>query len=497
MKRLIFTLSLVTLLASCGSATKEVKVYEPTWESLSAHNLNPEWFMDSKLGIYFHWAPYVVPAYGNAWYPRFMYNNHGQLEAWGSNIYPHHIETYGADFDYHDFFPMFTAEHFDAKEWAELFDDAGAKFAGPVAVHHDGYALWSSDVNPFSVGSSGPHKDILGELFTELEKRDMHTIATFHHARTGQRYAADTANWGGENSHYPYDPELVTSTTDPKLKYLYGNLPEDEFNDYWLAQVEEVVEKYTPDIIWFDSWLDEIPESHRQRMMASQFNSGERANKETMVVCKQEDLPLDIAVLDVEQGGLKEMGENYWLTDITISTGTWSYTKGQQYKSVDVLVRNMVDVWSKKGVVLLNISPRADGVINDEQRAVLHELGAWMKENGEAIYGSRAYSMFGYGDAEIEEGEFGGQSATMEYSASDVRFTQSQDGKTIYAFILGMPKANCELTLHHIVGDVKNVKTVGSNTELKWSKDGENLTISTPAASAMNEIATVFAISIK
>lgn len=497
MKKLLLRTLSAALLCSCGGEKSAPKTYEASWESLREHNLNPEWFKDAKLGIYFHWGPYSVPAYGSEWYPRFMYNNHGQLESWGSNVYPHHIATYGEGFDYHDFFPMFTAEHFDAKDWAQLFDDAGAKFAGPVASHHDGFAMWASDVNPWNAGDEGPKKDILGELYKEFRKHDMRTIATFHHARTGQRYAKDTANWGGHKSHYPYDPELITSTTDPKLKYLYGNLEEDEFNDYWLAQVEEVIGKYSPDIIWFDSWLDEIPESYRQRMVASQFNGGEAAGKETMVACKQTDLPLDIAVLDVEQGGLKEMGETYWLTDVTLSYGAWCYTQGQVYKPVDILVRNMIDVWSKKGIVLLNISPRADGVINDEQRAVLHSLGAWMKSNGEAIYGSRAYSIFGYGDAEIEEGEFGGQSATMEYSASDIRFTQSEDGKTIYAFVLGLPEANSELTLHHIVGDVQSVKVVGSDSELQWTKDGENLTLTTPAASAMSEIATVFAIAIK
>ncbi len=495
MKKLILSLSLVAAMCSCSAP--QSKVYDANWESLSEHNLNPEWFKDAKLGIYFHWGLYSVPAYGNAWYPRFMYNVDGKLESWGSHIYGHHIETYGADFDYHDFAPMFKAEHFDAADWAQLFSDAGAKFAGPVASHHDGFAMWGSDVNPWNVEDMGPERDILGELFTELEKRDMNTIATFHHARTGQRYAKDTLNWGGVHSHYPYDPDLVTSTTDSKLKYLYGNLEIDEFNDYWLAQVEEVVEKYSPDIIWFDSWLDELPEGHRQQMVASQFNAGEAAGKETMVIAKQEDLPHNVAVNDVEQGGLKEMGEVYWMTDITLSTGTWSYTEGQGYKTLDVLIRNMIDVWSKKGIVLLNISPRADGVINDEQRALLLSLGQWLDVYGEAVYGTREYSIYGYGDAEVEEGHFGGQSATMQYSVSDVRFTRSSDGSKIYAMTLGCPEANSALTLHHIQGDVASVSLVGSEEKLEWSLDGENLTVNTPDASKMNEFATVFRITIK
>ncbi len=495
MKKLILSLFVAATMCSCGA--KQTKIYDANWESLSEHNLNPEWFKDAKLGIYFHWGPYSVPAYGSEWYPRFMYNVDGKLESWGSNVYPHHVETYGADFDYHDFIPMFKAEHFDAADWAQLFEDAGAKFAGPVASHHDGFAMWGSDVNPWNAEDMGPECDILGELYAELEKRDLRTIATFHHARTGQRYAQDTLNWGGANSHYPYNPDLVTSTTDEKLKYLYGNLEEEEFNDYWLAQVEEVVGKYNPDIIWFDSWLDEIPENYRQQMVASQFNAGEAAGKETMVVCKQRDLPLNIAVNDVEQGGLKEMGEVYWMTDVTLSHGAWCYTSGQVYKKLDILLRNMVDVWSKKGIVLLNISPRADGVINDEQRALLLSLGDWLEEYGEAIYGTREYSIFGYGDAEIEEGHFGGQSATMEYSARDVRFTCSADGSVIYAMTLGMPAPNSALVLHHIIGDVEGVSLVGSDVELEWELEGENLTITTPDSDKMNEVVTAFKINIK
>lgn len=498
MKKIVLSLCALSMLCSCGNEPQKSaeKLYEPTWESLREHNQNPEWFKDAKLGIYFHWGLYSVPAFGSEWYPRFMFDTENVLEEWGRGVYEHHVKTYGKDFEYQDFAPMFTAEHFDAEDWAQLFEDAGAKFAGPVASHHDGYAMWASDVNPWNVRDTGPKRDILGELFTAFDKHNLHTIATFHHARTGQRYAKDTANWGGVNSHYPYRPDLVTSTNDPKLRYLYGNLEEEEFNKYWLDQVEEVVNKYNPDIIWFDSWLDEMPESYRQQMMAAQFNAGVKAGKETVVACKQEDLPLDIAVLDVEQGGLQEMGKNYWLTDVTLSNGAWCYTNGQVYKSLDVLVRNMIDVWSKRGIVLLNISPRADGVINDEQRALLHGLGQWMKANSEAIYGTRAYSIFGYGDAAHQDGHFGGQSATMEYSASDVRFTRSADGSAFYAFVLGMPEGDSTLELHNIEGEVTGVSLLASATELEWELSGDKLSVKTPSADKMDRVANVFKISV-
>ena len=186
------------------------------------------------------------------------------------------------------------------------------------------------------------------------------------------------------------------------------------------------------------------------------------------------------------------MSEDYWLTDLTISLSSgWCHVNGQTYKSVEMLVRNMIDVWSKRGVVLLNVSPRADGVIIQEQRDRLAGIGEWLERHGEAVYGTRAYSIFGYGDAAIEEGHFGGQSATIEYAASDVRFTRSKDGKTLYVFTLGMPKANSELLLHDISmgsgSKVKKVSVVGSKKKLKWTYSGDKLTLNTPDASAMND----------
>lgn len=108
--------------------------YKPTWESLAKHINEPEWFKDAKFGIYFHWGPYSVPAFDGSWYPCWMYwpNRKG----WGEEVYKHHRETYGKDFNYHDFIPMFKGENFDAAAWADLFQNAGARFAGLVAIHH-------------------------------------------------------------------------------------------------------------------------------------------------------------------------------------------------------------------------------------------------------------------------------------------------------------------------------------------------------------------------
>ncbi len=502
-KLVLFTWAILGLV-SCKNIqqpkSKEAKVkFEETWESLATNVREPEWFKDAKFGIYFHWGVYSVPAFDNEWYPRWMYVP--GRKNWGGTVFEHHEKTYGplSEFNYHDFIPMFTAENFDAKEWADLFKKSGARFAGLVAQHHDGFAMWGSEVNPWNANDMGPRKDILGELYTELKKNDMKTIATFHHARLLQRYAQDTAKWAkntpdpGWDSHYPYHPDYVTSTTDPKLRKLYGNMPTDEFHDYWLNLVNEVVDEYAPDIIWFDSWLDMIPENYRQKMVAHHFNTAVSRGQEPIVAYKQEDLPSNVGMLDMEQGGKTELSEDYWLTDITISNGSWCYTNGQTYKAPSLVIRNMIDVWSKRGIVLLNISPKADGTIPEEQRNVLAAIGQWIEKHKEAIYETRAYSTFGYGVAEFEESMFGGQTATIDYNQNDVRFTQSKDKKQLYVFSLGLPASNSDLEIRTpIESKIKGVSVLGSGVDLKWSVTDNKLTLTTPNSCDMNELATVF-----
>ena len=504
--RLFLSLCAVASLVSCKTQSDtrtpntDVK-FEETWESLSTIEREPEWFKDAKFGIYFHWGVYSVPAFSSEWYPRWMYAR-GRKD-WGGEVFEHHEKTFGpvSQFNYHDFIPMFTGEHFDAKEWAELFKRSGAKFAGPVAQHHDGFAMWDSKLNPWNSKAMGPKKDILGELFAELKKNNLKTIATFHHERLLQRYAQDTAKWAqntpdpGDDSHFPYHPDYITSTTDPKLRLLYGNMPEDEFLEYWLNQTNEVVDNYGPDIIWFDSWLDRIPQKYLQKMVAHHFNTAVARGQHPIVAYKQEDLPANVGILDIEQGGKTDISDDYWLTDITLSHNSWCYINGQTYKEPSLVIRNMIDVWSKKGIVLLNISPMADGTITKEQRAVLATIGKWIDKHKEAVYETRAYSTYGYGEAAFEKGHFGGQSATMDYSKNDIRFGVSKDNKYLFVYSLGLPAPNAPFEIRtNIKRKVKQVSVVGSEKEMKWSVAGDKLTLQTPESTDMDELATVFRI---
>jgi len=419
------------------------------------------------------------------------------------NIRKYHEETYGSidEFGYEDFIPMFKAQHFDPEDWADLFQMAGAKFAGPVAQHHDGFAMWDSEVNPWNVADMGPKRDVLGELFTSLKKRNMKTIATFHHARNGQRNANKPEAWKtAYDSHYVYHPDLPTSTKDPKLRKLFGNFETiEEFNKYWLDQVIEVVDKYNPDILWYDSWLNLIPGETKMEMVAHHFNKGIENNKEVVIAHKQDDLPLDYSVLDYEQGGRRDIHPMPWMTDITLGESRWMYVKGHKYKNAALVIRNMVDVWSKNGIVLLNVSPRADGIINQEQRAVLKQIGDWLKIHGEAVYGTRTHTIFGYGNASTGEGHHGGQSSTVNYTKNDVRFTISKDKKAMYVFFLGKPKAGKIIQMRSIGGyhrnippsPIKNVSLLGSNSKVAWEVTSDSFYLTIPNAK-MNDLTTVF-----
>lgn len=502
-KRFITMGFLAALVAACQDQDHKVanhsnedqsEIYQPNWESLAEHDEAPEWFADSKLGIYFHWGVYSVPAFGSEWYPWYMYRPDD------NKIAKHHKETYGdpSEFNYHDFVPDFTAEEFDAENWAQLFQDAGAKFAGPVAQHHDGFAMWDSKVNPWNAADRGPKQDITGKLANSLKSRGLKLITTFHHARNGQRYAADSTQWGGFASHFTYDPRYATSSTDPDLSKLYGNLPEGEFDQYWFDQLKEVIDQYSPDIIWFDTWLNMIPESYRQQFAAYYLNEAKKKNQEVVIAYKQNDMPKSLGILDIEQGGKKDLSETVWLTDVTLGKRSWSYIEGQEYKPAELVIRNMIDVWSKNGIVLLNVSPTAKGVINQEQRTVLAEIGSWMKSNGEAVYGTRPFDVYGFGDAHAAEGHFGGQSATVEYTARDGRFLKSKDGKFLYLFMLGKPEVGSDIEIKQLAEfeyfpsrGVKKITVLESGKEVEWKMIDQRFHLTIPD-DKMNDIATVF-----
>jgi len=506
MNRLIIAILAVAVLASCTSKPVS-KIYEPTWESLGTHEAAPEWFRDAKLGIYFHWGVYSVPAYGNEWYPRWMHFE-------GNDYFEHHLENYGhpSEFGYHDFVPMFKAENFDADEWADLFIKAGARFAGPVAEHHDGFAMWDSKATPWNAADMGPKRDITGELASAIRERNMKFITTFHHAKHLQRYKerAEEEMQMDENqrrkfrmSHYPYIDGLPPVSEDKELKYLYGNIPEDQWLEgVWFGKLKEVIDQYQPDIIWFDSWLDQIPEEYRQKFSAYYLNEAEKWQKEVVIVRKQDDLPLNYTVDDLEKSRKNKLEPDPWMTDETISRGSWCYTEDLEIKKSKDVLHVLIDIVSKNGVLLLNISPMADGTIPEVQKNVLTDMGAWLTRFGESVYNTRPWYTFGEGPTKEPEGHFGNRQGflNLEYSWKDVRYTKKD--RTVYATLLGWPGGGNELELKSFAADsvpeavnIQKVVLMGSDEDLTWEQTHNGLSIITPGT-APDEMAVVFKIEL-
>jgi alpha-L-fucosidase len=480
--------------AKASHGVKQGKSYTAEWESLKQRNSEPEWFRDAKFGIYFHWGVYCVPAFSNEWYPRNMYDKK-------SVEYKHHVKTWGEPnkFGYPDFVPMFRAEKFDADEWAELFKKVGAQFAGPVAEHHDGFSMWASRVTPWNAKDMGPRRDIVGELEKAIRKRGMRFVTTFHHERNGLYEITRNGKtyWTG---HYEfvkrYFPELLN---DPKRAIMYGYMPAEKFYQMWEDKLIEVIDNYHPDLMYFDSWLDEIPDKYKMEYLAHYFNDASRLGKEVVVTYKQEDLPKEVGVEDYEKGRTDILTDYAWLTDDTISKGSWCYTEDLKIKKPMEIVRTFVDIVSKNGQLMLNISPDANGTIPENQKRVLLAIGEWMKTNGEAIYGTRPFLDYGEGPAKMESG---GMFAKMKggYTAKDIRYTRK--GDTVYATTLGWPGENTEVTMK-IFGKgakaenvmVKKVTMLGTRQKIKWRRTGEGLVVTTPAKK-VSDLAVVFKLEI-
>lgn len=392
--------------------------YAADWKALEAHDEAPEWFRDAKFGIYWHWGVYAVPAYGNEWYAKRMLEKDARI-----SYYQHHVETYGEPdvFAYHDFVPRFTAEHFDADAWAELCEQAGARYAGPVCEHHDGFSMWASDLTPWNAGSVGPQRDITGELEQAIKARGMKFVTTFHHERTRV--------W------YPRVEGWATTSDDPILQLLYMNIDEELFFKIFQAKLGEVIDKYEPDLIWFDGQMTEIKEPYHLNFLSYYFNRAKHWGRDVVVTTKKMQYPQEISVMDYEKGRMDQLTDYVWLTDDTISMGSWCYTQDLEIKPTSRVLHDFIDIVSKNGCLLLNISPMADGTIPQNQQDVLLGIGDWLRINGEAIYETRPWLAFGEGPTRMAKaGSFSGD---LTYTPQDIRYTRSKNGRAVYVIVLG------------------------------------------------------------
>jgi alpha-L-fucosidase len=506
MKTTRILMPLLFLSLFCSSQNQEIVQYEANWESLSQHQ-TPEWFKDAKFGIYFHWGVYSKIGRGE-WYPRQMYEV--KDEGWGKDEREYHLETYGDSIHYHDFIKDFTAEHFDATDWAKLFKASGAKYVGPVAEHCDNFSNWDSKINKYNTVNFGPKRDIVGELEKAIKGEGLKFVTTFHHSWEWGWYNTwsgliDTTAVGFEDFYGEKTlPETFNSfkggfdasgqfTGVINSKYA----PSRKFIDTWKTKIYEVVDKYEPDLLWFDSRLFVIPEKDRQEMVAHYYNKGEEWKKPVVLTYKNEDLPLNTAVIDLEKGRFDEKTEFPWLTDDSYAWNSWSWRPELRLKTPNIIVDELVDIVSKNGCLILNITPSADGIIPDEMRSGLLEIGQWLSKYGEAVYETGPFVTYGEGVTVLKKNHFGGvQGDGVSYTSEDFRFTTN--GDTLYILQLGVPKANENFTLQSFAENglasevkIKSLELLGSEERIKWNQSSDGLRITAPLKSP-NEMVLVY-----
>ena len=471
--------------------------YKDTWESLAQYR-PPEWYERAKFGIFIHWGVYSVPAFGSEWYSRNMYIQ-------GSREYEHHIKTYGAhkDFGYKDFIPMFKAEGFDAHEWVELFKKAGAQYVVPVAEHHDGFQMYDSELSDWNAKKMGPKRDVLGELGAECEKAGLVNGASSHRVEHwffmghGKEFESDIKEPLVRGDFY------WPSMAEPNHHDLFSEpAPSEEYLNDWLCRCCEIVDKYRPKIVYFDWWIQHSAvKPYLKKFAAYYYNRADEWGEGVVINYKHDAFAFGAAVVDIERGQFADAKPYIWQTDTAVAKNSWCYTEGNKYKTAVQLVRDMVDIVSKNGRMLLNIGPKADGTIPDEDRNILLEIGEWLKVNGEAIYGAGLWRKSAEGPTEITEGQFADSDAKA-YTSEDIRFTTN--GGYLYAICLNMKNKDsvCIKSLAeadasrapHFHGIIKSVEVLGCDKSPEWTRDDNGLTVKTKTVDS--EMPVVFKISI-
>src|SRR5687768_4641553 len=457
--------------------------FQPTRESLERFHV-PDWYVNAKFGIFIHWGVYSVPAFGNEWYPRNMYMQ-------GSKEFEHHFKTYGPQhtFGYKEFIERFKAERFDADAWANLFRRAGAKYVVPVAEHHDGFAMYDSALSEWTAAKMGPKRDVIGELAAACERQFLTFGASTHRAEHwfffegGMRFESDVQDARYAGLYGPAHPQTMQ--------------PNQEFLDDWLARTIELVDKYRPQLLYFDWWIEEPAfESHLRRLAAHYYNRGVQWGRDVAINFKihgrpTHHFPERAGVLDVERGQLADIRPMFWQTCTSVAKNSWGYTEGNQYKSAASILHDLIDIVSKNGTMLLNIGPKADGTIPPEDESILLEIGSWLATNGEAIYGTSPWKVFGEGPTEVVAGGFS-DTKRKPFTAQDVRFTTKHVPRhelpaadVLYATLLGVPQGDVVIrslssALRLYPQEIASVELVGSQAPVQWSRDETGLHVRLP-----------------
>jgi len=414
--------------------------FEPSVESLQSFEC-PDWFRDAKFGIWSHWGPQSVPMYGD-WYARNMYVE-------GTPQYLYHWRRYGhpSKFGYKDLVRLWKAENFDPAGLMDLFVEAGAKYFVSQAMHHDNFDNFDSAHNPWNSTKVGPMKDICALWQKEARRHGLPFGLSEH---LGASYTWLSASHGadkqGPYAGVPYDG------ADPANQSLYRDndsellITDDSWHWYtknpkyhadWFRRIKDVIDKFQPDLLYSDG---EVPfheigysiVAHLYNTSAALHNGRNYAVYNFKQHGAYNTTPgiTKIGVLDIERGLSDEPLPEPWQDDTSL--GDWYYNVRDVYKTASDVADTLVDIVSKNGNLLMNVTQKPDGTIDDETRYTLNKVGAWLRANGDGIYGTRPYIKHKEGKTELSGGYF--KEGRAEWLPSDFRFTQKPGA--VYAFMM-------------------------------------------------------------
>jgi alpha-L-fucosidase len=479
-------------LAQLQSLAAQIEIlpgkFSGTAESLTNYSC-PEWFRDAKFGIWAHWGPQAVPRAGD-WYARNMYLQ-------GSPQYESHLKNYGhpSTNGYKDIIPLWKAEKWDPDALMALYVKAGAKYFVSMGVHHDNFDLWNSKFHSWNAMKMGPHRDIVGDWKRAAEKHGMRFGVSEHLGPSFGWFAPSHGYdqfWEpGAKLGVPYDG------ADPKFQELYHPANNEPFrwgpswyatnsawHQEWFNRIKDLLDQYQPDLLYTDGGIPfgEVGRS----LLAHFYNSNEAAHGGKLeAVYNFKDLGTgefirQAGVEDVERGVMPGINPLPWQT--CTSMGDWFYSDGFKYKTTAEVVRMLADIVSKNGNLLLNVVLYADGSLPPESRQFLDEMAVWMAVNGEAIYGTRPWKIFGEGPTVAAAGFF---KEDTTYTPQDIRFT-TKEGR-LYAISLGWP-AEGKVVITSLaknddasVNQIERIELLGGKGELKFTQTAAGLTVELPA----------------
>jgi alpha-L-fucosidase len=499
--------------------------FRPTWESLEQGYQCPEWFRDAKFGIWAHWSAQCVPEQGD-WYARNMYIQ-------GTPQYNYQVAHYGhpSKFGFMEIDNLWHAENWDPDKLMDLYAAAGAKYFVSLANHHDNFDNYDSKYHAWNSVNVGPHKDIVGTWAKVARAHGLrfgvsnHSSHAWHWFQVaygydatgplaGVRYDAFTLTkadgkgkwWDGLDPQELYvGPSIVIPDGFTNVAAMHawhdqhdghwyetGPTNNPAFAENWFLRAQDLMDKYHPDLVYFDD--SGLPLGQAGLDIAAHYYNANRAwhngHLEAVLDVKQlDDKRRPAVVEDYERGASSMIQPAPWQTDTCI--GDWHYNRARfeqhSYKTVGQVVAMLVNIVSKNGNLLLSIPVRGDGTIDGDETAFLHGMADWMKVNGEGIFGSRPWKIFGEGPTHARGGMF--SEAPLNYTAQDFRFTAR--GGYLYAYFLGWP-ADGRLLIHSFdSGDADNpplldqeisdVSLLGSTEKIDWARGTNGLSVTLPA----------------